>query len=216
MIFGTQKKCLKMSSNVKITIDGNSIYADYLSTQTMGQVINTILPVKDSGATYNNIAISGQTWEDMNTNVSDVDSSFDALKTNILICSETTNSSNLGGLTSQQIYDAATLYIQNRLTAHSEWIVVLCGSLPRYKTNEINQTMIDADNLMAENYRKMGANAFVNYRNSIPFNHDGSQTSYFSTQQQYWADTSNWTHPNNAGKLIMAQMISLALRRISK
>lgn len=207
-----------MSSNVKIVVDGNSIYTNVYGQPKMGEVLATLPPIVGAGVTIVDCAISGQTWIDMNNAPTDVDSAFDGSKTCILVCAETTNSVGNQGRTGAQAYGDAQAYITARLAAHPGWKIVLCSGLPRDGAANFNNTNISAaDALMRANWRSMGVKAFVDYRQAgSPFAQDGTDPAVFVAQQSLWAETSAWLHPSVAGKTIMAQYICAQIKKLPK
>lgn len=211
---------LRLSSAVKIIVDGNSIYYG-TGSNPFDQVLALDPYLSGSGVTYANVAASGQTWAQMTSSATDVNAAFDASKTNVLICAETTNAAR-GGKIGSSIYDDAAAYIAAR-RAHYATIsptkplrIIVCSSLPMDgSASNANAYASAADALMRANFRAMGADAFCDYRTgSSPFNHDGTSAAVFQAQQSLWLETSSWLHPLTAGVTIMCQMVANTLRRL--
>jgi lysophospholipase L1-like esterase len=216
---------------VNIVFDGNSLFSGvgasgsgtYLPTQVAG-----IAPMSGSGASYSNKGVSGQTWRQMDGfdggSSSDVDAAWVNGKTNILVTWETSNSVfNTGRTAAQTIVDAQS-YINNRLTAHSGWKIVLMTTLPRQISG--NQTLTNTNNAINEtvdayfrqNYRAMGAKALVDIRaGNSPFNFTGYTNTDFSasnTDSLWYEALGGRVHPNDAGYAVIAKMIANTLRRL--
>jgi len=212
------KKAFRPSVNTKIIVDGNSIFAGHAGTQ-MGTLLAASSYFSGTEATIVNYAISGQTWQMMNGiggSATDVDGAFVALKTNILICMETTNAVGNTNRTGAECYQDAVNYLAARKAAHPTLKIALCSALPRDGVAGFKNTNISiCDDLMRANYRAIGADIFIDFRSgSSPFNHSGTVAQAFIDTQSIWAETSGWLHPNTAGQTIMANIITTALRRL--
>lgn len=80
----------RIGSDVNIVVDANSYYAlwTYPAIDTVGTFGQL---VRERAASSRNIAIPGQTWENMRMNISDLVRAFDPAKKNVLVCGETRN-----------------------------------------------------------------------------------------------------------------------------
>lgn len=80
----------RVGSDVNIVVDANSYYAlwTYPAIDTVGAFGQL---VRERGASSRNVAIPGQTWENMRVNISDMVRAFDPAKKNVLVCGETRN-----------------------------------------------------------------------------------------------------------------------------
>lgn len=193
-----------------IVVDGNSIYADFYTT--VGAFSNHLFleePFASSGFTHGDTAISGQTWQDMTDNVSDVTALYQSGKSNVLVASETTNSIYTYGRSASATVADATQYIARVKYSRPDWYVLLVGSVPAQGSHpanvdlERNLAMIEADNLMAENFAAMGADGYVGYRDLPLFVGTGTTTPY-AEFADCWHDH---IHPSDIGKVYMRQRV---------
>lgn len=213
---------LRFNSSVRVTVDGNSIYAGNGTSP-----IATLLAARTalSGATFASTAISGQTWRQMDGldtgSSADVDSSIaTAGKINILVCGEGTNSvdpakSNLDG---PSVVSAVTAYIANRKTANSKVFVVLCSAMPRGPFDASNVTRNTAlnfsDAAFFANPSGVGAHRYVNMRGYPAFSHDGFTLANFEAFAAVWSDSPDYVHPTLTGVAAMVDRIEAALLAI--
>ena len=213
---------LRFNSTVRVTVDGNSIYAGYSTAS-----IATLLAARTSlaGATFVSTSISGQTWRMMDGldggSSADVDASIaTAGKINILVCAEGTNSvdpakSNLSG---SGVVSAVTSYIANRKSANSKVYVVLCSGLPRGPfdaSNTARNTALNfSDAAFLASPSSVGAHRYVNMRGYPAFSHDGFTLANFQAFAGAWSDSPSYVHPSPTGVAAMVDRIESALLSI--
>ena len=213
-LFGAPR--ITIDSNTHVIIDGNSIYSN-IGGEPMDIALSRTPPFLDSGCSYSNLAVSGQTWTQMRASGSDVDGAYVDGKLNILIAGETTNEAWLTNKTEQEIWDVASGYFDDRRTAHPDLKTVICGSLPFWgapnNNTARNQTMLGFDQLMRDNWRSFVDGKVDYHRTDLPwFNHDGSLITYFEAYEELWAD--QYLHPNTDGKMTMAEAIANVVKRM--
>jgi hypothetical protein len=213
---------LRFDSNVRVTVDGNSIYAGF-STASIASLLVSRTAL--SGATFVSTAISGQTWRQMDGldtgSSADVDTSIaTAGKINILVCGEGTNAvdpakSNLDG---PGVVSAVTTYIANRKTANSKVFVVLCSALPRGPFDAsnvaINTALNFSDAAFLANPSGVGAHRYANMRGYPAFSHNGFTLANFEAFSAAWSDSPNYVHPTLMGVAAMVDRIESALLAI--
>lgn len=209
---------LTFNSSVRVTVDGNSIYAGF-STGTIASLLAARSSI--SGATFVNTAISGQTWADMNTTATDVDTSTATSGVvNILVCAEGTNSVDPAktGLNAAGVVSAVTTYITARKAANSKLYVLLCSALPRDPNHAsafaMNNALNISDATFLANPAAVGANGYVNMRNIPAFGHNGLVVANYTAYASAWADAPTYIHPSASGVSLMVDRIEAALLAI--
>ena len=210
---------------INIVIDANSHYAEwvYSSIEQIGAIREL---VTTAGATTRNLAVPGQAWSDMLLNASTTDAAWVEDKKNVLICGETTNSV-FGGTsgapvrtTREQVIADASQYIAGRRATH-DWIVLLCGTIPRGGTPAFaakNALAESCDDYMQLNYRDMGAHAYCDFRADPYFDNDGTDVD--STIQ--WMGLPNlsvepspeYIHPMGGARAAFAARIAAAVQTV--
>jgi hypothetical protein len=202
------------ADNVAVSFDGNSLVDPSFSTLCTS--LQGLQPINNR-ITISNLGLSGQTVQNMISTATDVDASFVAGKTNYLLIWEITNSIFNAGRTGLQACADMVTYISARLVAHPTWKPIILTCIPRGSnlggtyTAATGETELQAANTyIRANYLAMGCVAYVETRRtSGPFDFtDSSNLANFPVS--LWTDA---THPNSAGKAIIAQYISDVLRR---
>lgn len=204
-------------AKVSISFDGNSlvdpVYSD-LCTQ-----LQALAPLNGQ-FTIANKGISGQTVADMTSNATDIDATWVAGKTNVLLLWEITNSIFVQGRTGLQACSDMTAYIAARQAVHP-WTVVLMTCLPRgdhlgstWNVTTGEAELEAANAYLRANYKSMGAKALVEVRQpGGPFNFtDSSNAANFPSS--LWIDRTHPTNGTGGGKAIIAGYISDVLRRL--
>jgi hypothetical protein len=152
----------------------------------------------------------------MSSSASDVDNSFVAGKTNYLLIFEITNSIFNSGKTGLAACADMVTYISGRLAVHPTWKPIVLTCIPRGSNLGATWTAVTgeaqlqaANTYIRTNYLAMGCVAYVETRRTGgPFDFtDSSNLANFPST--LWTDA---THPNSAGKAILAQYISDVLR----
>jgi len=197
-----------------ITVDGNSI-SDAAVSDLIPQ-LNALAPISNK-FTITNKAINGQSVQQMIANAADVDNSFVVGKVNYLLIFEITNNIFNDGRTGLQTCVDLEAYIAARLAVHP-WRVILMTALPRgdflgatYTATTGEVQLQAANNYIRQNYRAMGAIALVEARRpGGPFDFTDS-TNAANFPSSLWTDR---THPNSAGKAILAGYIADVLKRL--
>ncbi len=193
-------------AKVSITIDGNSLVSAGSSA-----LVASLAPLAPlNGAfTIKNRGSAGQTTDAMISSAADVDSSFEAGKTNFLLIWEITNSVFGDNLTGLQACERMTAYIAARKAANP-WRVVLFTCLPRGTLAEWDPTpkntqLTAANAYMRANFRAMGAEALVEMqRPGGPFAFtDVNDDANFPPA--LWEDH---THPTAAGHAYTARYVA--------
>lgn len=221
-------------SNANIVIDGNSLFAAFYGSMGVG----TRPTLNGQAATQTNVAISSQTWRNMNgltesvggiasPSATDVDGAYSAGKTNILILWEDTNAVFGAGRTAAQVIQDQQDYIAERKAAHPDWKIILLGSIPRQSTNKTlqangNATLDTIREWQRGNYRKMGVAHYVDPRfGNSPYNLPDYTDASFASIDPYW-------YPNDVaagervhisadkGAAVIGGLIDRALRRLKK
>lgn len=215
---------LSFASGVRVTVDGNSIYAGYATA-----AISTLLAARPllAGATFVSTAISGQSWLDMTATATDVDASIaTAGVRNILICGEGTNAVSPAkqGRDGSGVIADAVAYISARKVANPKVYVVLCSALPRSPSDVANVAMNTAlnysDASYASNLATTGADALANMREIPAFAHDGFTLANFQSYESFWAAADGaggsgiYVHPSATGVSAMVDKIEAALLAI--
>lgn len=201
------------AATTAISFDGNSLVDDAYSN--LGAQVQALAPI-NGAVVVKNYGISGQTTLMMSSAAADVDNSFVAGKTNILLVWEITNDI-FAGRTGLQACTNMEAYIAARLALHP-WVVVLMTCIPRganlgttwtATTGEVQ--LQDANAYLRANYRAMGARALVEMRRAGgPFDFTDS-TNAANFPAALWTDR---THPNAAGNAYLAQYIADVLKRL--
>jgi hypothetical protein len=213
-IMGGFRRADFAAANYAMSSDGNSImdanYSD-LITQLAA------LPPISNKFTISNFGISGQNILNMIANPGDVDASFVVGKINYLLIWEITNNVFLAKRTGMETVSDLQTYINGRLALHP-WRVILMTAAPRGEgaaspltLAQANAEMDIANNYVRQNYRAMGAVALVEARRAGgPFDFtDFTNAANFPSS--LWTDK---THPNSAGKAILAGYIADVLKRL--
>lgn len=218
---------LTLSSNVHIHIDANSLYAKWIK-EGIEKVGDLATAITTSGATATNTAVPGQTWDDMYYTTDDLANAYVPGKTNVLIIGETTNQIYNGGSDVQTTIQKAQRYISARKNEHPDWIILLCGTIPRadLSTDELNkaanQKLIEVDAYQSSHLKDMGVHGWVDFRQYAPewfaLRADGFTAPFMDS-----SDTCNVyagqaatdkVHPINAPRIAFANAIAAALPRL--
>nr|DAQ46321.1 MAG TPA: carboxylesterase family protein [Caudoviricetes sp.] len=223
----------RVGSDVNIVVDANSYYAlwTYPAIDTVGAFGQL---VRERGASSRNVAIPGQTWENMRVNISDMVRAFDPAKKNVLVCGETRNwVASTAGATAEQAVEQAKEYIAAAQEAvkvkHGKGFdrIVLCGTIPNSTLGDepwkgdipgLNRVLIRFDDYARAHYREMGADAFADFRtNTQWFGGDGTTKPGFAQTQatvQEQLATGEWVHPTGVAREAFAEVIADALKRL--
>lgn len=201
---------LGISSNIKVIVDGNSIYTSYGGT-AIDVLISENELFSGKNASFTNLARSGASWLDMITDGNRIDNAFDEDKTNILICAETANACNTGGFTSivrsgEEAWEDCVSYVTSRKLANPKLKIILCGTTPSSLGSTWDARVNIFEQLAKANYRKVGIDRFVNFRttDSPAFNHVNNLAT-FQAYPSYWSDA--YLHLSTIGKTEMTRQI---------
>lgn len=197
-----------------MTVDGNSISAGDVSD--LIPQLNALAPISGK-FTITNRAVNGQSVQQMIAGAGDVDASFVVGKINYLIVFEVTNNIFNDGRTGLQTCADLETYIAGRLALHP-WRVILMTALPRgdflggtYTATTGEVQLQAANSYIRQNWRAMRAVALVEARRpGGPFDFTDSTTAA-NFPSSLWSDR---THPNSAGKAILAGYIADVLKRL--
>ena len=218
---------LRWDSSVNVVWDGNSLVYGVGATggQTLPVQVAALAPMAGSGATVTNCGISGQRWSAMTGGATDVDGAWQAGKTNVLICWETTNSAcNSPGLSAAQIIADITAYIAARRAVHP-WVIVGLTTIPRETSGlmtsqsereRLNGIMSDVDAAMKAGQLDFDAVVDVRQAGSV-FAFGGYTTADFDASGWIWAELSpNRVHLLNAGYAHIADYVATTLQLLPK
>lgn len=225
-------KPFRIGADTNIVVDANSYYAKW-SYDPIDKVGALGQLVRERGATSRNVAIPGQTWDNMRLNLADVVAAFDPAKANVLVCGETRNwVASTAGATAEQAADQAKRYISAAQAAVGERYgkgfdrVVLCGTIPNstfgdepWKTDVpgFNRVLIGVDSYARAHYREMGADAFADFRaNTQWFGGDGTSKPGFAQSQATVlerVESGEWVHPIGAAREAFAAVIAETLKK---
>lgn len=221
-----QSAPLVYGPNVKITVDGNSIYAGYASG-TIASLIAARSEMVACGSIVS-VAVSGHTWRKLNgldgESAADVNAAISASgMINILVVGEGTNSAGTtGNRTGAQIVSDCAEYIAARRAVNPNLVVLLCSALPRTPTGgaAINTALNYSDFVEKNTFLSIGANKYANFR-ALPWAaHDGLTPSKFVDFESKWAaadgsgGTGIYVHPSLSGVNDMVSCIVDALLQI--
>jgi hypothetical protein len=210
-----------MNGGVNVIWDGNSLFAGMGASGPSGYTpaqAMALAPFSGAGA-WTNLGISGQTWRQMNGldggSSADVDAAWDASRRNVLITWEGTNAVFNVGRTGLQAGGDAAAYFAARRAAHpQQWIVALT-SLPRRGSTATCNELIAHDDYLRANWPSLGVDLLIDIRAEVPeFNFLGDSDGPFVATQIYWAESSFWIHPNDAGYALIAAAIARRIRRL--
>lgn len=226
------KRLTYSASAVAATIDGNSLVAGSLASGPsfyLSAQVAALAPISGQFSITNR-GIGSQTIRQMNGldggSATDVDGSYVAGKTNILIVWEGTNSIQSAGRTGLQAASDMADYCSARLAANP-WRIIILTALPRYESGAalgrtINQVNAEIDTFNAavrSQWRSMGAVGYCDVRPSGgPFDLPDYTLASFERAQTiglWGADAGgNHVHLNDAGFAYVAQQLALALKRV--
>lgn len=195
-------------NTLNLVIDGNSMIYGIGGAQNITRILAktapiavTTIPITQSGdatplagsPTYKwqstkgviltHFGVSGQTWRQMNGldggSAADVDGAYDTNKAqNYLITYEATNALTVAHRTVAQTIQDATDYATARRAAHP-WKKIFAGTQPPRMNSSTNQSIVDADNLVLDqynayllaHYKEMGFDGVFDVRQAgSPFN----------------------------------------------
>lgn len=226
------RQTLKITNKTNIVVGGNSLVeGPNVSIPFPTAILNTA-PVLGKGAAVQNKGVSGWTTRQVDGkdggSSTGIDGAWISGCFNILILWEITNSVQTGLRTAAQAVSDMQICIANRRAANPWNKIGLLTTLPRQQgfTNTDNsQTNIDALNaillqanaMLLANYRAMGADFIVDVRApGSPFNVPDFSPATFAGLQSLFVETAiPRVHTNNAGVQLEANMMSLALRRLT-
>lgn len=213
-LMGGSNRATFNAAQYAMTVDGNSISDKAVSD--LWQQVNARAPIS-SKFVITNKAINGQSVQQMIAAPADVDNSFVPGKINYLVVFEITNNVYNDGRTGLQTCDDLIAYIAAR-KALNPWRVILMTGLPRgslfgstWNVVTGEAEMQAANAYIRANYQAMGAVALVEARRpGGPFDFtDCANAANFPAA--LWTDR---THPNSAGKAILAGYICDVLARL--
>lgn len=219
-------KSLDLSGTVNLVVDGNSIMTSaYSSVGAFDASLRLYAPL--SGVdTSTSVAISGQRWENMTADHSDLDAAWVDGVTNLLILGETRNQIVIdwnNGINTQAALVASCkaaieAYLPAIRAVHPGWKIIMLGTLPsggdsvysRYAIE--NAAFSEVDAWLHTQVDTLDLYAMVSFRNHAAFDHDGTASQPFEDYQPLWFEGSpRYTHPRDAGKALMAQNVNAAV-----
>jgi len=210
-----------------IVFDGNSLVAGAgASTQYLANKVHSFPILSSSGLSVKSFGIGSQTFANMSSNHSDIDSSFVSGRRNILICWEGTNSIYFGRTGDQAASDGAD-YVNSVKSLNPSWEVYVLTTIPRRQIRNngdsieiFNFILEDYDSQIRSNWRSLGFNGFIDLREKgSPFRFTGYSTSDFANIDAYLASGEKSTnafsvHLNASGYDLVAKFIEQKLRSI--
>lgn len=211
------------STPIHVTVDANSHYAKW-AYPAINEVGALATLLRGAGATATNVAIPGQTWADMRMNAQDVDGAYVDGKTNVLVCGDTTNSI-FGGWSGVTYGVDGTLaearrYLAARRAAHPDWIILVCGTIPRGGTPDYAQANADArtvDETMRADLADLGAHGYCDFRADPYFDDDGTDAAasgWMGVSGLCMEDAAPFIHPLGAARDSFAARIASALQTL--
>lgn len=213
---------IKPGSGVKVTFDGNSLVSGVGASSFP---LPTAFSALAGATAISNLGISGQAWNDLVNNATDVDAAWDASKTNVLFAWETTNSVFNNGSTVQQVITLATNYAAARRAAHPDIRIVMITSLPREtgvtvtdqaNRTERNQANDAVDAYFRQNFRAAGYDAIVDIRRpGSPFILPDYTSASFAVENGMWAEGAGTrVHLNDTGYQWVARQCWETFKRL--
>lgn len=219
-IMGGMPRASFNADKFAMTVDGNSISA-------VGDLVPQLAALAPiSGKfTITNKAINGQNTLEMIAAGGDVDLAYATGKRNYLLVWELTNNIHKGtGRTGEETISDTIEYIAARQAyvaanrpGQLPWFVILMTGIPRNShlsavTAEQGEVYMQYCNTyIRANYKAMGAIAYVEARRAGgPFDFT-DVTNNANYPVSLWTDR---THPNSAGKALLAQYIADVLKRL--
>jgi hypothetical protein len=212
----------RFDNNTKIIWDGNSLFAGIgassgaFNTPTQAMALHPFNQVSSSV----NLAISGQTWRQMNGldggSSADVDAAYDPTKKNILICWEGTNAIYNVGRTGIQAAQDAGDYIAARKTLFPDLLIVVLTTIPRRGNTTLCNYLLEHDQYLKDNRQRLGIDLIIDIRQEIPLiNFLGDSDPPFSATQSLWAESSFWIHFNDYGYSLVSKAIADCIRYLN-
>jgi lysophospholipase L1-like esterase len=217
-----------LSATTNVVIEGNSLVQGNGATSSVTSMpgrVQTIPPVS-SNLTVSNRGVNGWNIDNLAGNSAAIDALYVAGKKNVLVIWEGTNQIFGVGTSAAATISRMQSLVSARLAAHP-WSIVLVTTLPResdYSGATLiakNNDLITYNNALLANYRAWGAKACVDVRQAgSPFANVTSPyaDSNFDSVGNIWDPAGGVgyrVHLNDAGYLLVAQMVSAALRRLS-
>jgi hypothetical protein len=196
--------------SANIVCDGNSLTLGTGGTAYPVRLA-AFYPTVINDTTINNVAIGGQTTQEMIDNASDVDALLDGGATNnILIAWEITNHLLLN-ITTTTAQNAFQEYCEDRTAAGWNKIIVITNT-PRNLSNgtwtmtQVNDRLDTTNTWLRANYTDF-ANALVDIQ-AAPEMVRSDSTEGNPPNATYYSDT---THYTSSGYLVLARLINIAL-----
>ena len=209
------------AANTQAVFDGNSLVFGVGSSggNNLPAQVAALGPI-NSGLTFTNTAVSGQTINDMRARGAEfVDVKYDPSKSNVLVLWEGTNSiCNSPARTGMEAIGDMIAYVAERRAANPGWKIVLLTTIPRYYMQGVtsavgNAQLVIYNNYILANYKAMDIDAVVDVRSNPVFTYAGA-ASMPPEMTPYSSD--GHTHLNNAGYALIAAMVAPVLRRLPK
>lgn len=230
-----------LSASANIVFHGNSlIYGQSGATVPTGAMPYQVqrMPPINNQVTCINKGVNGQSWAGMRTTGSEVDALFVAGKSNVLVAWEGHNSQFGEGKTPAQAFADCQAYCADRLAARPGWLILHMTTIPAYyqswtdSDSATGNAKLEAYNdLLRAGWRGTGAKGlvetrqsgsaflFANYlRTTFAAANIAGQSIWSPNDQQGGGGTgqNQFVHPSDIGYMALAQMVSVALRRIPK
>lgn len=209
--------------------DGNSLCQGLGGTNYFApaDILHTLPMTRDG--TFTNCGLGGQNWYDMVATPNDVDNAWVAGKTNLLFLWEHINtlyadSAIYYGDTTAATQCLVTVknYTAARRALHP-WYIIMLSSIPvqvvasdiTRRTN-FNTQLAGVDAAIAANPSYYGVDAIVNLRQvGSPFNFPDYTDASFLASGPIWHEAvGQVVHLNDAGKLIVANMVEERLHNL--
>lgn len=225
MFFNLKGKPNYSSTTHNIVFDGNSLIAgtgastQYVANKVMADPIFNGMTVKSYG-------IVGQTWESMQSNITDVNASYVAGRRNILIVWEHTNTIVALNKTADQSLADMQAYI-DAVKAVNDWEVYALTTLPRRQKHssktiaESNAILIDVNNKMKANWKSLGLDGVIDIRDkNSPFYLSSFENAQWLALDPYinaserMSGNGDYIHLNAAGYDLIAKYVVQKLRGI--
>ncbi len=175
-----------------------------------------------AGVSINKQGVHGQGWGTMLGTEgvpNGIDNLYDPARTCILITQEGTNAMReLGQMTARQAADACWTYWRNRFLLHPEWLGVVWTVLPTFTSDgvvsaaAVNLRINEYNDIMRHEWKQNGLSACIEMRGpGSVWDYSGTVEQDYRDRQAYWAESSFFTHPSDAGYRRMADTMAAGL-----
>lgn len=218
------RRAVKYTASTHIVWDGNSLFQTGIPL-TPNRVM-ALAPLAGSGVTWANVAIAGQTWQNMTATATDVDGAFSSTRQNVLVLWEHTNAICNAGRTVEQCYTDMVAYITARRLVVPDLRILVLQTLPRqeftpsiaYSTvMQINVALQQIDKLVQDNRHALDIAVCPMRGPGSPFALTGYAEEDFAAIGSLYSETTPGmrVHLGPAGQDVAQKYILAALQRLT-